>query len=448
MGSTILTAWAALFCNNPKIRCPRANLAATTAVLLCIVLGQGNVARASPAVLKIAIIPTSKASSTFADLAPLADRLNAAMPFGAWVVGSGKCPLTDQCDPLSAAAFIWATKQSDNTYTLSANLVQGGTLGTLTHILDFSKISDQDIASLLGTPTFEGGKLSLAARGYSTIVQIIQETNTTNDFDYTGALKELLARRGLTAERSAYSGVNLGAVNTPAACTQGQRYLIFSVTPSSNAKFLSGHTRLGAKVAAYMDDCVSMTSIPFAGENAMSVPSTSATLASFSTFLAFLIPHFSWTNIAQADLAFAKIVDVDPTSDIVQRDVAATALMRAVDRMCDELYVIEKWREHGVLPSSLPTPPPDFSSLMNMPGFTPFSLPPLELAPSPPPTEAGRPSLPAYPPPPLPPGTGTAQTAGTAGQGSSMPFNPLTAALSSYAPPLMCNPSGSPNVLH
>jgi hypothetical protein len=397
--------------------------------------------------VKIAIFPPNNDSSLSKALIPIADAINAdpSHLYGAWVVGSGDCPLYDtKCLTDDAPIFVRSAMNA-STYTLtSIDVIHGAVLGSASNIDPTIKspLSSAQIHALLGSVSIINGTVVIGQQ-YQQFVQIVQAPNSSTDVDYAPVLTELLARRGITAVRSNFTVAQLGASPNSAICSRGERYVIYSVSMTNDSKFLTGFTRVGSKAAAFIADCPTLTSIPFAGEQHFEVPTTSASLLTYATFLAFLVPKFSWISIGKADLAFSKIVDVDPDSTIVRDDVATIALQRAVDRMCSELNIISEYRVNRQTPMpGFPTPEP--STLINLPGFTPFALPtPLAGQPGQPP--GGKIGIQALEQTGSPPAGATAASGGASAP-TVVPLD-LSSFVGPAPPPLLCDPNLDSNPL-
>jgi hypothetical protein len=227
---------------------------------------------------------------------------------------------------------------------------------------------------------------------------------------------------------------------------------------TSNSNFIIGESRVGASAGAFIADCATRTTIPFGGQDAVWVPTTSASLASYVTLLSLGFPHWlKWTSVTQGALAFSKIVDVDPTSYILRDDVATVALERGIDQMCQRLDIVAQLREQGKVPTGYPPPKP-VSQLVGFDQFTPFAFP----TPSPPLAPATHVTVKVVnvkPTPPKPPPNPTPRTqpesaqpnGGTTGGGQSATTasNPLdlTSFVGPSPPPLQCNPTRSATVL-
>lgn len=406
--------------------------------------------------IKVAVIPPAGEDATKSPLGGLADLVNKDFPlYAVWVVGSRYCPLPtgEQCNPIDATILIRAASASTaQHYDLTAiDIVDGGVIASVKD-LDLSSLNDSDVAALLGTPTVAGGKIVLN-RGYQQYLQIVQAPTGNKDVDYAPVIAELLARRGVTAVRSNFTSAQLGSAPGSVICTSGEKYFVYSVSMTSNSNFITGQSRVDASAGAFIADCASMTTIPFGGQDAAFLPTTSASLAAYVTLLSLGFPHWlKWTSVTQGALAFSKIVDVDPTSYIIRDDVATVALERGIDQMCQRLDIVAQLREQGNVPNGFP-PPRKVSDLVGFDQFTPFSFPTPgpNLPPAPgvqlrlikPPPKPGPTHGPKIPPEEQPanPGNG-AKTSGAA----SNPLD-LTSFVGPSPPPLQCNTTNPRTVL-
>ena len=411
--------------------------------------------------IKVAVIPPTGEDATKSPLGSMADVINKDFPlYSVWVVGSGYCPLPtgQQCSPVDATLLIRAASTGTQShYNLTAiDIVDGGVIANVKDLDLSAAPRDSDVAVLLGTPTIVGGTIVLN-KGYQQYLQIVQAPTGNKDVDYAPVIAELLARRGVTAVRSSFTSAQLGSSPGSVICTSGERYFVYSVNMTSNSNFITGESRVGASAGAFIADCATRTTIPFGGQDAVWVPTTSASLAAYVTLLSFGFPHWlKWTSVTQGALSFSKIVDVDPTSYIIRDDVATVALERGVDQMCQRLDIVAQLREQGGVPSGFP-PPKAVKDLVGFDQFTPFSFP----TPSPPLAPSTRVTVKFVKPKPTktpkPPGGGTSrenpanQPANTPGgnQSAGATSNPLdlTSFVGPSPPPLQCNPTKPTTVL-
>ncbi|HEY6325067.1 MAG TPA: hypothetical protein VIW73_00945 [Candidatus Cybelea sp.] len=418
--------------------------------------------------VKIAIIPPKGEDAKKSPLGTMADVINKDFPlYSVWVVGSGYCPLPtgQQCSPVDATVLIRAMPAGTQShYDLTAiDIVDGGVIANVKDVDLSGTPKDSDVSPLLGTPAVVGNAIVLN-RGYQQYLQIVQAPTSNKDVDYAPVIAELLARRGVTAVRSSFTSAQLGSSPGSVICSSGERYFVYSVSMTSNSNFITGESRVGASAGAFIADCASRTTIPFGGQDAVWLPTTSASLAAYVTLLSLGFPHWlKWTSITQGALAFSKIVDVDPTSYIIRDDVATVALQRGIDQMCQRLDIVAQLREQGGFPSGFPPPKP-VKELVGFDQFTPFSFP----TPSPPlaksaqvtvklvtPKPTKSPKPPRHGTQPLTranPGgaTGGNQGAATSGtQSATASSNPLdlTSFVGPSPPPLQCNPTKPTTVL-
>jgi hypothetical protein len=417
--------------------------------------------------VEVAIVPPKGENATNSPLGGMADVINKDFPlYGVWVIGSGYCPLPkgQQCNPVGATILIRASAATTAShYDLSAiDIVDGGVIANVKDLDLSGTPKDSDVAVLLGTPTLVGGKVVLN-RGYQQYLQIVQAPTSNKDVDYAPVIAGLLARRGITAVRSSFTSAQLGSSPGSVVCSSGEKYFVYSVTMTSNSNFITGESRVGAQAGAFIADCASLTTIPFGGQDAAFLPTTSASLAAYVTLLSLGFPHWlKWTPVTQGALAFSKIVDVDPTSYIIRDDIATVALERGIDQMCQRLDIVAQLREQGNVPPGFPTPKPA-SYLVGLDQFTPFSFP--TPGPKLSPTTQTQPHLnilgapPSKPPahhvPRTRPGSptpgGTAPSGGeqTSAQTTGATSNPLdlTSFVGPSPPPLQCNTTNNGTVL-
>lgn len=426
----------------------------------------GAVRPASTGILvKVAVIPPKGEDATKSPLGSMADVINKDFPlYSVWVVGSRYCPLPtgQQCQPVDATLLIRAAPTGTQShYNLTAiDIIDGGVIANVKDLDLSAAPKDSDVAVLLGTPTISGGNVVLN-RGYQQYLQIVQAPTLNKDVDYAPVIAELLARRGVTAVRSSFTSAQLGSSPGSVICANGERYFVYSVSMTSNSNFITGESRVGASAGAFIADCATRTTIPFGGQDAAWLPTTSASLAAYVTLLSLGFPHWlKWTSVTQGALAFSKIVDVDPTSYIIRDDVATVALERGIDQMCQRLDIVAQLRQQGGVPPGFPAPR-TVGNLVGLDQFTPFSFP----TPSPPLAASGRTpaqmavltsAKPTKPPKPPQHGgakpenpTNPAANPPTGAQSATTSSNPLdlTSFVGPSPPPLQCNPTKPTTVL-
>lgn len=401
--------------------------------------------------------PDSSDKGEIKDLENLRDAIHAYSPaYGAWVNGSNDCQL-EKCLLESAGIVIRARKDPKGVYSFtSVDLDHGTMIGTLTgETADaLAKLGSQDLVRLLGTPSFDGKSLTVS-NGFQQYLQLVPAPESDSIPEYSTIMAELLARRGITAVRSAFTSAQLGSAPSSTICSQGERYLVYSIRVTSDTKVFTGFTRIGANTNAYIADCVTHTTIPFAGEDVTAMPTTNNSLAKWAAILSLFIPKFHLMAFTTGAATISGFVDVPASSAVaVQNNTAVLALQRAVDRMCDELNLIDRYHSGDMSPPTpAPSPPVTIAQLS---GFTPFSLPTA----SPPPTPGPTPT-------PAPEKSGShffkakVKTTGgttpenkpatTAASGTaSASTNPLdlTSFVGPWPPPLKCNAPTDANKLH
>jgi hypothetical protein len=392
--------------------------------------------------LEVAIIPSSSSDDTA--LEALATKINQNPAYGAYVEGDKNKPCAvDSCDPSAAMIFI-RVKNSGGTYTLSSVDVQDGAkIGSLSGVSNLSSVSASDIASLLGTPVYRDGQLTLG-QGYQQYLQIVPAPMSTSDPDYGPELIAVLAQAGITAVASSYTIAQLGSSPTATICANGERYLVYSVDiHQQNTNMLNGTTNVNAITNAYIADCVTRTSIPFWGRADKTVPTTSNSLLTYSAFLAFLIPHLAWVQIGQGALAFSKLVDVDPGNVVLRNNIALGSMQNAVTAMCSQLASIEAFREGNGAAATEYVQQKALAALIQLPEFTPFAAPTATPAAAPPsqtivnhPINSLLSQLPT-----TPNGAGSAVAAAVASKSNPLDLTSFTGPL---PPPLLCHPTPAP----
>jgi hypothetical protein len=416
------------------------------ALAICLVLspawaqraGGANPAKPSPTpppprvglLIGVAIITRDGADS---DAEQLRQSIDAYSPaYGAWVVGSKNCDLA-KCDIGSAAILLRMTKASDGTYGLSAfNLSAGAVIGATSELknLTAASLTPAVLAPLLGTPYFDGTTPTVQS-GFSAEIQLVPE-NANPGID-PAILREMLARRGLTAEISQYTSVQVSS-GSGSVCSQGQRYLTYYAQEVSEKRDVLLDTRVGTNVAGTLYDCVAQRSLSFAGEDKSWITTSAKALPEWAAVIKFMFfAKNNWGsytgNLATASL----LVDRDPTAAGITQNTGQLAAQRAIDTLCGRLAIMAKI-DGGAAGAVIE----------DNPFYTPWAVrvtPVAHLH-----VEA------------IQPAGGAAEkvaASGVAGSASQAGSNPLNIALFSakYPPALQCNPPGDPrdangNLLH
>jgi hypothetical protein len=213
-------------------------------------------------------------------------------------------------------------------------------------------LSNDKLATLLGTPVIASGRLALVA-GYEPYLQLVPSLSKADDPSYLQLMENLLDRRGLPSVPSQFNAGAVSSGNTPldAICGRGQRYFVYSVSSENFSLPVSLSTRVQTHASGQLYDCTNMTVISVGLDQHRTMLTTAAPLAALLTLLskAFVSKSNSWTNTIQLGALTSKFIDATPDTITVRDHVSDRGLQGLVDNLCTTL---------ANLPTSAPIPMP------------------------------------------------------------------------------------------